>query len=200
MLSSKARALSDRMIRPVGQGLASVGVTANSLTMLGLGGNVGAAALISVGLHRLGGAAVLVSALFDTLDGAVAKASGRVSRWGAFLDSLVDRLSEMAVLIGLILFATQGGTPTIALLAAVVLGLSITVSYVKACAESLGYKCNTGIAERAERIIVLSVALMLGHVLLGLWVLTAATTVTIVQRVAQVWRQPETDGKQPPSN
>ncbi|HEX8930682.1 MAG TPA: hypothetical protein VGA45_17350, partial [Actinomycetota bacterium] len=78
-----------------------------------------------------------------------------------------------------------------AVLAALVLALSLVVSYVKARAESLGYTCNVGIAERPERVIVLGVALLAGHVVAGLWVLVAATSITVVQRILTVWQQPD---------
>jgi CDP-diacylglycerol--glycerol-3-phosphate 3-phosphatidyltransferase len=137
----------------------------------------------------IGGAVSLLSGLPDMLDGAVAKASGRVSRRGAFLDSVVDRLSDAAVLTGLIWFALVRDHVAMAMLAALVLSLSLVVSYIKARAESLGFACNVGIAERPERVIVLGFALLLGHAEAGLWVLVAGTAITVVQRILVVWQQ-----------
>ena len=77
----------------------------------------------------------------------------------------------------------------IAMLAALVLSLSLVVSYIKARAESLGFACNVGIAERPERVIVLGFALLLGHAEAGLWVLVAGTAITVVQRILVVWQQ-----------
>jgi CDP-diacylglycerol--glycerol-3-phosphate 3-phosphatidyltransferase len=180
VLSSKARDTFRHVTEPAGHALAKAGITANSL---------GAGALIATGQPVVGGAVSLLSGLPDMLDGAVAKASGRDSRRGAFLDSVVDRLSDAAVLAGLIWFAVVRDLGAMAMLAALVLGLSLIVSYVKARAESLGFACNVGIAERPERVIVLGIALLLGHAEAGLWVLVAGTAITVVQRILVVWQQ-----------
>jgi CDP-diacylglycerol---glycerol-3-phosphate 3-phosphatidyltransferase len=127
------------------------------------------------------------------LDGAVAKATGRNSRRGAFLDSVVDRLSDAAVLAGIVWLGISRNEPRVAVLAAMVMALSLIVSYVKARAESLGYECNVGIAERPERVVVLGVALLVGHVLAGLWVLAIAAAITVVQRIMCVWQQPDVE-------
>jgi CDP-diacylglycerol--glycerol-3-phosphate 3-phosphatidyltransferase len=182
VLSSKARDTFRHVTEPAGHALAKAGITANSLTGIGLAGSLGAGALIATGEPVIGGAVSL-------LDGAVAKASGRSSRRGAFLDSVVDRLSDAAVLAGLIWYAAIRDLDAMAMLAALVLGLSLIVSYIKARAESLGFACNVGIAERPERVIVLGFALLLGHAEAGLWVLAAGTAITVVQRILVVWQQ-----------
>ena len=104
-------------------------------------------------------------------------------------DSVVDRLSDAAVLTGVIWFALVRDHVAMAMLAALVLSLSLVVSYIKARAESLGFACNVGIAERPERVIVLGFALLLGHAEAGLWVLVAGTAITVVQRILVVWQQ-----------
>src|SRR4029453_16284055 len=180
VLSSKARDASREVTEPAGHALAKAGITANGLTAIGLAGSLGAGALIATGQPVLGGAVSLLSGLPDMLDGAVAQASGRVSRKGAFLDSVVDRLSDAAVLSGVIWFALVRDLGVMAMLAAVVLGLSLIVSYIKARAESLGFACNVGIAERPERVIVLGFALLLGHAAAGLWGLVPGTPLTLV--------------------
>jgi CDP-diacylglycerol--glycerol-3-phosphate 3-phosphatidyltransferase len=189
VLSSKARDTFRHVTEPAGHALAKAGITANGLTAIGLAGSLGAGTLIATGQPVLGGAVSLLSGLPDMLDGAVAKASGRVSRKGAFLDSVVDRLSDAAVLSGVIWFALVRDLGVMAMLAAVVLGLSLIVSYIKARAESLGFACNVGIAERPERVIVLGLALLLGHAEAGLWVLVAGTAITVVQRILVVRQQ-----------
>src|ERR671923_193689 len=109
VLSSKARDTFRHVTEPAGQALAKAGITANSLTAIGLAGSLGAGALIATGQPEIGGAVSLLSGLPDMLDGAVAKASGRVSRRGAFLDSVVDRLSDAAVLGGIVWLASVRG-------------------------------------------------------------------------------------------
>jgi CDP-diacylglycerol--glycerol-3-phosphate 3-phosphatidyltransferase len=189
--SNKARNSFRHVTEPAGQALARAGFTANSLTVIGLAGSVGAGALIASGHERVGGLLSLISGLPDMLDGAVAKATGRDSRRGAFFDSVVDRVSDASVLAGIVWLGLARHVPNVAMLAALVLALSLIVSYVKARAESLGYECNVGIAERPERVIVLGIALLAGHVVAGLWVLVAATSITVVQRILTVWQQPD---------
>src|SRR5919112_924493 len=109
VLSSKARDTFRHVTEPAGHALARAGITANGLTAVGLAGSLGAGALIATGRPAIGGAVSLLSGLPDMLDGAVAKASGRASRRGAFLDSVVDRLSDAAVLTGVIWFACNVG-------------------------------------------------------------------------------------------
>jgi CDP-diacylglycerol--glycerol-3-phosphate 3-phosphatidyltransferase len=191
--SNKARNSFRHVTEPAGHALAKAGFTANSLTVIGLAGSVGAGFLIASGYARVGGLLSLLSGLPDMLDGAVAKATGRSSRRGAFLDSVVDRLSDAAVLAGIIWLGIAGNQPRVAVLAAMVMALSLIVSYVKARAESLGYECNVGIAERPERVVVLGVALLVGHVLAGLWVLVIAAAITVVQRIMRVWQQPDVE-------
>ena len=189
MLSSKARSALGHVVDPVGQSLARAGVTANTLTFIGLAGSVLAGALIGTGRTALGGAVSLLAGLPDVLDGAVAKASGSADARGAFLDSVVDRLSDASVLFGVIWLAAERNQPRLAVLAALVLTFSLIVSYTKARAQSLGFSCDVGIAERPERVIALGVALLFGWLEFGLWVLLAGTVVTVAQRVWTVWQQ-----------
>jgi CDP-diacylglycerol---glycerol-3-phosphate 3-phosphatidyltransferase len=191
--SNKARNSFRHVTEPAGHALAKAGFTANSLTVIGLAGSVGAGILIASGYARVGGLLSLLSGLPDMLDGAVAKATGRSSRRGAFLDSVVDRLSDAAVLAGIVWLGISRNEPRVAVLAAMVMALSLIVSYVKARAESLGYECNVGIAERPERVVVLGVALLVGHVLAGLWVRVIAAAITVVQRIMRVWQQPDVE-------
>jgi CDP-diacylglycerol--glycerol-3-phosphate 3-phosphatidyltransferase len=189
MLSSKARTATNRVTEPMGRALARTGVTANFLTMLGLAGSVVAGALVGAGQVRLGGVVTLLAGLPDLLDGAVAKARGSSGPRGAFLDSVVDRLSDAAVLLGVVWLGADTDAPRLAFLAALVLALSLVISYIKARAQSLGFTCEVGIAERPERVLLLGVFLLLGLAEVGLWVLLALTAVTVAQRVRAVWRQ-----------
>jgi CDP-diacylglycerol---glycerol-3-phosphate 3-phosphatidyltransferase len=189
VLSSKARRAVSHVVDPLGVSLARAGVTANTLTLVGLAGSVAAGVLVGGGRTWVGGLVTLLAGLPDMLDGAVAKATGSAGARGAFLDSVVDRLSDAAVLLGVVWLGAARDQPRVAFLAGLVLALSMCVSYVKARAQSLGFSCDVGIAERPERILVLGIALLSGLLEAGLWVLLAATAVTVVQRVATVWRQ-----------
>lgn len=189
MLSTKARAAVRHLVDPLGQALARAGITANALTIAGLVGSIAAGALIGTGWTRLGGAITLLAGLPDMLDGAVAKASGSAGSRGAFLDSVVDRLSDGAVLLGAVWLAAAGNQPRLAVLAAAVLTFSQVVSYIRARAQSLGYTCDVGIAERPVRVIILGLSLLIGILEAGLWVLVVATAITVGQRIWTVWQQ-----------
>jgi len=189
MLSSKARTAANRVTEPVGRALARTGVTANFLTMLGLAGSVAAGALVGAGQVQLGGLVTLLAGLPDVLDGAVAKASGSSGPRGAFLDSVVDRLSDAAVLLGVVWLGAATDAPRLAFLAALVMALALVISYIKARAQSVGFSCEVGIAERPERVLLLGAFLLAGFAELGLWVLLVLSAITVVQRVWTVWRQ-----------
>ena len=173
--------------------LTRLGLSPNSLTLIGLLIAVASASLLSVGLLAAGGAALLVSGVFDLFDGAVARATGRATRLGALLDSLVDRVSEAAVLLGLLLFFLGNASTSGAVLVYAALVGSVMVSYVRARAEGLGVDCTRGVMTRPERVAVLGVGLIAGQwwaplVQVALGVIAALTAVTTVQRVLYVRR------------
>ena len=179
----------------VGARLARHGVTANEVTVAGmvLAGVTG----VTIGLGRFWVGVVLltVGGLMDNLDGVVAKAAGTASKKGAFFDSVADRVSDALIFGGVAWYFASGSQPRLAVLPFAIFGVSAVISYERAKAESLGYDAKGGLMERAERLILLGVALVL-HVifvpLLGL--LLALTVFTAVQRFMKVWRQasPET--------
>lgn len=186
-----------RVLTPIGEGIARTGVTPNAITVTGtLGVTVGALALYPRGQLFWGTMVITAFVLFDMLDGAVARVTGKISKWGAFLDSAMDRVADAAIFSGLILwFAGKGENPPLAALALFCLVAGAVVSYAKARAEGLGYTCNVGIAERGERLIVVLVAAGL-HGLgvpkalhIGLVLLALASAVTVVQRFATVRAQ-----------
>jgi len=149
---------------------------------------------VALGLGHLFLAPVLltVGGLMDTLDGAVAKAAGTSSKRGAFFDSVSDRIADMFVFGGLAWYfaAGPGHDPKLSLIPFAILGLSNTISYERAKAESLGYVAKGGLMERAERLILLGVALLLHIVLVPLLlVLLGLCAVTASQRFFKVWQQ-----------
>ncbi|MDQ4065034.1 MAG: CDP-alcohol phosphatidyltransferase family protein [Actinomycetota bacterium] len=196
MLNSKIRAQWDAFIRPVGAAIARGRISPNAVTLLGIAVQVVVAALIVQGRLVAAGLVAIVSGLLDTIDGAVAKASGRVSKFGAFLDSTTDRLSDalffipIAWLYGVAPDSVRRDEPWVAAVALVALVASFLVSYVKARAESLGFSCDVGIAERAERLILLIVGLVFTPLLPAVISLLAALAViTVGQRIAYVRAQ-----------
>ena len=169
--------------------LLRTGIKPNTLTLIGLIVNIPAALLIAGQRPCLGGLFVLVAALFDMLDGAVAKQSGRMTKFGAFLDSTMDRISEMILFSGLVWYfdSSPGGSVTLTWLTLVVLGLSLLISYTRARAECEIPSCKVGLAERPERIAVLVGGLVLGSVAVAIWILAVLTLLTFLNRVVYTW-------------
>lgn len=180
-VAQRARAIADQVARVI----AFPGITPNLLTVLGFFLTCGVALVIASGYERLGGVLVILTGLFDMLDGAMARVSGRKTRFGAFLDSTLDRYSEAAVLAGVLWAYPEAQT---ALLVLVVLAGSLLVSYARARAEGLGIDCEVGWLPRPQRIVLLSVGLIVGLVVPALAVLAVLTHITTVQRILHVRR------------
>lgn len=174
--------------------LAAIGMTPNVATVLGFLLNVLTAGVIATGHLSLGGVLLFVSAVFDMLDGALARVTRRQSSFGAFLDSLLDRYSEAAILAALIYVFTVRGQTGVVVLAYLVAVGSIMISYARARAEGLGLQAKVGIAPRPERVIILGVGLLINvqTTVAALIILAVLTHVTAIQRLYHVWRQ--TDG------
>lgn len=196
MLDSKIRGHWDRVMRPVGRVLARTPLSPNVVTLLGVVVQGVAAWLIIDGRLMVAGLVAIAAALMDAFDGALAKAQNRVSPFGGFLDSTTDRLSDalylapIAWLYGVSPDSANHDEPWVAAVALVALIASFLVSYVKARAESLGFDCRVGIAERAERVILLIIGLVFESLLPAVLVLLAVLAViTVVQRVAHVHSQ-----------
>lgn len=195
MLNRFARALFTRLLTPVARLLLARGVSPDAVTMVGtLGVAVSALLLFPRGELLWGTLAITAFVFTDLLDGTMARLSGHTSRWGAFLDSTMDRLGDGAVLGALVLYFTGVGDSDLgATLALACLVLGFLTSYARARAEGLGMTCTVGIAERADRLVVVLVTT--GLVGLGLpqqvlvavlGLLAIASLVTVVQRVLVV--------------
>ncbi len=198
MLNRFARALFTRLLTPIARALLRAGVSPDVVTLVGTLGVALGALVFYPGGHLLAGTLVITAFVFaDTVDGIMARASGRSSSWGAYLDSTLDRVGDAAVFGGLVLWFTGGGDDRVAaVLALACLTLGSIVSYAKARAEGLGMTANVGIAERADRLVAVLattglVGLGLPEVVLTvvLGVLAVASLVTVVQRILEVRRQ-----------
>lgn len=180
---------------PVGRGLARTPVTPDAVTYAGLVLQAVVAVLILDGRLLVAGLVAVAAALADVFDGALARARGSSGRWGAFLDSTTDRISDALFLAPIAwLYGVQPDIPErldlrVAALALAALVLSFLVSYARARAESLGLDCSVGFAERAERLILLIVVLVFDVVLVGVALLTVASLFTFLQRMVHVARQ-----------
>ena len=171
------------VLAPIVRGLTAARVTPAMLTTAGFLGNVLAAWLAARGDLLPAGVAVLFFSALDMLDGALARATGRASRFGALYDSTLDRLSEAAVLGGLLWYALQSGSDEQAMLAFVATVGSLMVSYVRARSEGLGLALRDGLFTRSERVVLVGVALMLGLTRAALWALAILTVLTAFQRL-----------------
>lgn len=195
---SKLRSGAGRVLGPLADALLRAGVSPDAVTITGTLGVLAAALWFFPRGELLAGSFVIAFfALTDLVDGLMARRAGRVSAWGAFLDSTLDRFGDAAVFSGLLLWLVGGGEdPVGAALALACLVLGSIVPYARARAEGLGMTANVGIAERADRLaaVLVTTALVgagvpdvLLTVVLGL--LAAASLVTVVQRMATVRRQ-----------
>jgi len=181
------RAQARRLVRATGLER----VSPNTLTVFGLLVNAASGALIGAGWLQVGGVVLLLASIFDVLDGAVARVTGKVYRYGAFLDSTTDRYAEGFTSVGLLcyyLFHGQHAVEPVLVIAA--LTGALLVSYVRARAQSLGFVCDGGLLARPERVVLTVVGLLFTMVLVPvLWILAVLTNVTAVQRIWFVWQQ-----------
>ncbi|MDW7982483.1 MAG: CDP-alcohol phosphatidyltransferase family protein [Thermomicrobium sp.] len=177
-----------RVLR-VGALVARSGVTPNQLTVIGLLLNAVVGWLAAEGRLTLAGALLVFAAVFDLLDGAVARATGRMTRFGGVLDSVLDRYAEAFIVGGLLVWALRAelGTIPVLLCYATIVG-SILVSYVRARAEGAGIPLTQGLFARPERIVVLALGLLVGHPIWALWILAVLTNLTVIQRLWLVRR------------
>ena len=183
------------IVNPVARLMLRVGLTPNSVTVAGAVGLVCSALYFYPrGDFKVGSLAIMFFSLSDLFDGAMARISQKgASRWGSFLDSTIDRITDSVILIGLSLSLIRSHdrlTPVV--LATLVTGMLI--SYIRAKAESLGMECNGGIAERTERLVIVLLSILfhglgIAYALpIGIWVLAILGLVTVVQRLAIVKR------------
>ena len=194
MVSNFGRRLLAEPLAHVAQWLLRLGVTPNMLTYAGFALAVITAIILGSGLLRRGGIFMVIAAFFDTLDGTLARETGQTSRFGAFLDSTLDRYSESVTLLGLAYYFSASIDYRIELiLVFVTIVGSLMVSYTRARAEALDIECKVGILQRPERIILLAAGLLLGSafgfywMLPVLWILAILTNFTTLQRIQAVY-------------
>jgi CDP-diacylglycerol--glycerol-3-phosphate 3-phosphatidyltransferase len=177
-----------RVSDPIARALLRARVRPNQLTVLGLVTSAISAAAFAGGHLRSAGLLLIIAGALDILDGALARVSGRVSPFGAFLDSVLDRYSDLLVLSGIVLlFMRQGSPVAVAAALAAVIG-TVMVSYTRARAESVGVECRVGLLERGERLLVLIVGALLDLLMPAVWVVAAGANLTAVHRIAHTWQ------------
>jgi CDP-diacylglycerol--glycerol-3-phosphate 3-phosphatidyltransferase len=166
-------------------------ITPNEVTIAGTVLNMAAAGLVIADHLIYAGIVFLIGGCFDMLDGALARLAQRVTPFGAFLDSTLDRVSEGVILAGIAyLLAIEGRSVDVALVVLALLG-SILVSYTRARAESLGLECKVGLMSRPERVILIAIGLFFNVLPYVIYIMLALTAFTVIQRVVHTYRQLE---------
>src|SRR5215470_7397550 len=172
-----------RVADPVARALVGLRLRPNQLSFLGLVGSMCAAAAFAADQRRLGGLCLVLAGALDILDGALARVSGQVSPFGAFLDSVLDRYSDLLVLAGLVvLFGRFGRAVDVLATLAALIG-TVMVSYTRARAESAGVECKVGLMERGERLLVLIAGAIFDLLVPAVWVVAVGANATALHRI-----------------
>lgn len=169
---------------PVGRVLVRLRLKPNHLTVCGLGASLLSAAAFASSRPQLAGVLLAMAGLCDYFDGTLARASGRVTPFGAFLDSVIDRYSDLVVLLSVVLLFAHASQWRAVAISMVALVGSVMVSYTRARAESIGVVCNVGLMERPERIICLVAGAVFGLLEPAMWALALFSNATAVHRIA----------------
>jgi CDP-diacylglycerol--glycerol-3-phosphate 3-phosphatidyltransferase len=161
----------------------------NLFTFMGFFSTLFASFLILKEFVFVAGLLIIFSGIFDLIDGVVARKLGKVTTFGGFLDSVMDRYSDLLLLLSLLVYYLKKGDSVLVILTAVVSIGTALIPYVRARAEAANISCNTGLMERAERIILLSAGALLGWMEPMLWILAILTHFTVLQRIHHVWKK-----------
>jgi len=179
----------EKIILLIVRGLALSKIHPNVLTFIGLLINIGAAALLAAGQFRWAGVVIIGAGLFDMVDGRVARETNRVTRFGGFFDSVLDRYSDLCLLMGLLVWYGSLNVPFYVVLTAVVMTGSVMVSYTRARAENSIPTCKVGFMERPERVVLLIIGALFDRFPEVLWVIAVLANLTVVQRMVFTWQE-----------
>ncbi|MBI2815321.1 MAG: CDP-alcohol phosphatidyltransferase family protein [Acidobacteria bacterium] len=161
----------------------------NVLTAIGLAINIVAAVLFGNGRFFAAGLVVLGAGIFDMVDGRVARASNTVTSFGAFFDSVVDRYSDMALYMGLLVYYARADRSLYVVLVGLVMAGSVMISYTRARAESLIPSCKVGFLERPERIVLIVIGALMDRMAPVLWIIAVLSNITVIHRCIYTWHQ-----------
>jgi CDP-diacylglycerol--glycerol-3-phosphate 3-phosphatidyltransferase len=200
-ISNESRGRIKKVFEPIALGMGRLGLTPDGLTLIGFGITVVGAALLAAQFWLVGGIVVFIGGVFDMFDGTLARATGKVSPLGAFMDSVFDRWGEAIVYVGIGWGAVLAGNDAVAVLAAAAMGAAFMVSYTRAKSEGLGFTAGIGMAAvgvmpREIRLVILSVGLIIAgatgnfDILAGaLAIIAVGATITVIQRILHVRSQ-----------
>ncbi|MDW8131300.1 MAG: CDP-alcohol phosphatidyltransferase family protein [Bryobacterales bacterium] len=181
--------VADTIIRALVRTLALSRIHPNVLTFLGLIINGVAAALLARGRFQAAAIVIMTAGLFDMVDGRVARETNRVTPFGGFFDSVVDRYSDLILLMGLLVYYASINRFFYVVLTAVVMTGSVMVSYVRARAECIIPKCKVGFMERPERIVLLIIGALFDRMAAALWVIAVLANITVIHRMLYTWQE-----------
>ena len=217
-ISNESRSRIKAIFEPIALGMGRLGLTPDGLTLIGFGITVAGAILLGLQQWLIGGLVVFIGGVFDMFDGTLARATGKVSPLGAFMDSVFDRWGEAIVYIGIVIGAIGAGFDEAVILAAIAMGMAFMVSYARARSEGLGFTSGTGMAAigvmpREVRLVVLCLGLIVAGalgvalcecgrpwppggretgatvLLLALGIIAIGATITVIQRILHVRSQ-----------
>jgi phosphatidylglycerophosphate synthase len=194
-LSDQMRVVFKGVLDPIGAFFNRLGIYPNTMTILGLVGNIIGAVLIALGYMTVGGIVVIVMGLVDTFDGTMARLRGMSSEFGAFVDSVTDRYSELVIFGGLLYYFLHKGDWLSVLGVYIAAGASVLVSYVRARADSVGMDTKVGFLSRFERYLVLAPTLIFNIPMVGVWIIAIFANFTALQRIWDVRRQAREQNK-----
>jgi phosphatidylglycerophosphate synthase len=187
--SDRMRIVFKGVLDPIGAFFNRLGIFPNTMTILGLAGNIIGAILLGLGYMSIGGIVVLIMGLVDALDGTMARLRGMPTDFGSFVDSVTDRYSELVIFGGLFYYFLHKGDWLSVLVVYVAASGAVMVSYVRARAASLGMDTKVGFLSRFERYLVLAPSLIFNIPLIGIWIIAILANITALQRIADVRRQ-----------
>jgi CDP-diacylglycerol--glycerol-3-phosphate 3-phosphatidyltransferase len=178
-----------KIIYAIVRALALSRIHPNVLTFFGLLINIWAAFLFAAGSFRWGGVVVIGAGLFDMVDGRVARETNRVTRFGGFFDSVLDRYSDLGVLVGLLVYYSSINRNFYVVLTAIVMTGTVMVSYTRARAENTIPRCKVGFLERPERVVLIIVGALFNRMAQVLWVIAVLSNLTVISRMILTWKE-----------
>jgi CDP-diacylglycerol--glycerol-3-phosphate 3-phosphatidyltransferase len=199
-ISNESRTRIKAVFEPIALAMGRAGLTPDGLTLIGFGITTAGAILLGLQYWTIGGIVVFVGGVFDMFDGTLARATGKVSKLGAFMDSVFDRWGEAIVYLGIVAGGVLGGHQRVPILAAAAMGAAFMVSYARAKSEGLGFSEGTGMAAvglmpREIRLVILSIGLILTSapdikaIEIALAIIAVGATITVIQRILHVRAQ-----------
>ncbi|MEQ1883583.1 MAG: CDP-alcohol phosphatidyltransferase family protein [Bryobacteraceae bacterium] len=179
----------NKIIRLIVRGLALSRIHPNFLTFFGLVINIFAAYLLAIGQFRGAGFVIIGAGLFDMVDGRVARETNQVTRFGGFFDSVLDRYSDLALLMGLLVWYGSINRPFYVVLTALAMTACVMISYARARAENSIPTCKVGFMERPERVVLVIIGALFSRMAPVIWVIAVLGNLTVVHRMIFTWQE-----------